>query len=128
MAAPFAGGAVMWDSTLGKVYLAPGATDMRRSINGLSLMVAETLELDPVSTHWFVFCSRGADKLKILHWNNNGFWLHYRRLEEGRFRWPRDAGDAKALEITARELRWLLDGLNWQTTIAHRPTSAREVR
>lgn len=118
----------MWDSPLGKVYLAPGATDMRRSINGLSLMVAETLGLDPVSPHWFVFCSRGGDKLKILHWQTNGFWLHYRRLEEGRFRWPHDAGDTAALEITARELRWLLDGLNWQTTIAHRAMPAREVR
>jgi transposase len=70
----------MWDGPQGKVYLAPGATDMRRSINGLSPMVAETLELDPVSPHWFVFCSRGGDKLKILHWQTNGFWLHYRRL------------------------------------------------
>jgi len=52
----------------------------------------------------------------------NDFWLHYRRLEEGRFRWPRDAGDAVALDITTRELRWLLDGLNW------RPLCAREVR
>ena len=118
----------MWSAPQGRVYLAPGATDMRRSINGLSLMVVETLELDPVSAHWFVFCNRGADKLKILHWDTNGFWLHYRRLEQGRFRWPRDEADMHALEVTARALRWLLDGLDWQKAVAHRPMTSREVR
>ena len=81
----------MWGQLAGKVYLAPGATDMRRAINGLSLLVVDTLALDPVSEHWFVFCNRAGDKLKILAWDTNGFWLHYRRLEEGRFHWPRDA-------------------------------------
>ena len=67
---------------------------MRKSINGLALVVADTLGLDPVSPHWFVFCNRGRDRLKILHWDTNGFWLHCRRLEEGRFHWPREGDDA----------------------------------
>lgn len=56
----------MWNTPQGKVYLATGHVDFRKSINGLALLVAETLELDPVSTNWFVFCSRGRDKLKIF--------------------------------------------------------------
>ena len=66
--------------------------------------------LDPLSAHWFVFCNRGRDKLKILYWDHNGFWLYYRRLERGRFSWPAQAPSA-ALSITARQLAWLLDGL-----------------
>ncbi len=70
-----------------KVYLAPGITDMRKSINGLALIVNEVLALDPFSESLFVFCNRGRNKLKILHWQTNGFWLYYRRLEKGRFKW-----------------------------------------
>lgn len=93
-----------------RVYLAAGATDLRKSIDGLSLLVAEVLERDPLSTHLFGFCNRARDKVKILHWEGNGFWLYYKRLEQGRFHWPatpRKAGVA----LTVRELRWLLDGL-----------------
>jgi transposase len=118
----------MWNTPQGKVYLATGHVDFRKSINGLALLVAETLELDPVSTNWFVFCSRGRDKLKILQWDTNGFWLHYRRLEQGKFHWPRDANDQQCLAVTARELRWLIDGLNWQDAVAHRALSRRDVR
>ncbi|MBO1916040.1 IS66 family insertion sequence element accessory protein TnpB [Providencia rettgeri] len=56
---------------------------MRKSIDGLSLIVAETLEMDPFSESWFIFCNRTRDKLKILFWDTNGFWLYYRRLEKG---------------------------------------------
>ncbi|MFA0468908.1 IS66 family insertion sequence element accessory protein TnpB [Vibrio breoganii] len=60
----------------GKVYLISGVTDMRKSIDGLSLIVAENLELDPFSESWFIFCNRARDKLKILFWDTNGFWLY----------------------------------------------------
>ena len=76
------------DATSLNVYLAPGVTDMRKSIDGLALIVSEVLELDPFSESLFVFCNRGRNKLKILHWQTNGFWLYYRRLEKGRFKWP----------------------------------------
>ncbi len=59
-----------------RVYLAPGVTDMRKSIDGLTLIVSEVLTLDPFSESLFVFCSRGQNKLKILHWQTNGFWLY----------------------------------------------------
>lgn len=112
----------MWGEVAGaQVYLALGVTDLRRSINGLSLLVSEVLELDLFSEAWFVFCNRRKDKLKILHWQGAGFWLHYRRLERGRFHWPQSSGEAMSLAITARELRWLLDGLALEQPRAHRP-------
>ena len=104
-----------------RVYLALGPTDLRRSINGLSVLVSDVLEADPFSESWFVFCNRKRDKLKILHWQGAGFWLHYRRLERGRFRWPQASEQSMSLQITARELRWLLDGLALEQPRAHRP-------
>jgi transposase len=67
------------------VYLACGATDMRKSMDGLAAIVQEPFALDPFSSELFVFCNRRGDKLKILHWDHAGFWLYYRRLESGTF-------------------------------------------
>jgi transposase len=106
-----------------KVYLAPGATDLRKSIDGLSAMVSAVFEMDPFSDRWFVFCNRQRDKLKILRWDTNGFWLYYRRLERGRFKWPVQTG--APLSITRRQLSWLLDGMTIEQRQAHRPVSAR---
>lgn len=106
-----------------QVYLAPGATDMRKSIDGLSALVTAVFELDPFSNLWFVFCNKQKDKMKILRWDTNGFWLYYRRLERGRFKWPVQSG--QALCISRRQLQWLLDGLTIEQTQAHRPVHAR---
>ena len=93
-----------------KVYLACGATDLRKSIDGLSLIVSESFNLDLFSAALFVFCNRNRTKIKILHWESNGLWLYYKRLEKGTFAWPKEDDDS-VKEITARELRWLLDGI-----------------
>jgi len=87
-----------------KVYLVTGFTDMRKSINGLSIIVSESLSLDPLSQAWFVFCNKQRNKLKILFWDTNGFWLYYRRLEQGRFQWPTSATDLSAISIEQRQL------------------------
>jgi len=89
-----------------RVYLACGATDMRKSIDGLSAIAALEFELDVFSSSWFVFCNRDRNKLKILYWDTNGFWLYYRRLERGRFRWP-DANGSGSMAISRRQLDWL---------------------
>jgi len=99
------------------VYLACGATDMRKSIDGLAAIVQEQFALSPFSSALFVFCNRRRDKLKILHWDHAGFWLYYRRLERGSFQWP--AGGTTPLRLTQRELRWLLDGLSLSQRQAH---------
>ncbi len=102
-----------------KVYLATGSTDMRKAVNGLMVLVEDVLQADPFSSHLFVFCNRLRDKIKILCWHNNGFWLLYRRLEQQRFWWP-CAGERVAIEITTRELNWLLEGLDITRVQAHK--------
>jgi transposase len=91
------------------VYLCREPVDMRKSINGLSIMVEEVLTLNPFSGHWFVFCNRRRDKVKLLYWSRNGFCLWYKRLEKQRFKWPRHL-DGEPITLTPDELRWLLDG------------------
>lgn len=102
------------------VYLACGATDLRKSIDGLAAQVQWAFRLDPCSAAFFVFCNRGRDKLKILEWDQNGFWLHYRRLERGHFQWPA-AGSTATQTISVRQLLWLLEGLAVDQPLAHRP-------
>lgn len=108
------------------VYLACGVTDMRKSIDGLAAMVIHSFNLDPFSAALFVFCNRSRDRLKILHWEQNGFWLYYRRLEQGRFQWPSEDAGATML-VHRRQLQWLLDGLALEQRRAHRPLLARTV-
>lgn len=103
-----------------QVYLARGATDMRKSVDGLAAIVSYHFALDPRSPSLFVFCNRGRNKLKILYWENNGFWLLYRRLDAGRFHWPPGPGQ-QPYQIEGRQLRWLLDGLDLDQLKAHRP-------
>ena len=71
-----------------RVHLAMGPTDMRKGFDGLSLLVQETLQLDPFSGHLFVFRGKRGDLLKILAWDGQGFCLFAKRLEKGRFTWP----------------------------------------
>lgn len=101
-------------------------TDMRKSIDGLSLIVADVLEMDPLSSAWFIFCNRGRDKIKILFWDTNGFWLYYRRLEKGRFKWPKPTAVGH-IHISTQQLNWLLSGLNLENPKAHQPLYGREV-
>ena len=100
-----------------KVYLASGSTDMRKSINGLTALIQESFNLNPFEECVSVFCNRPTEKIQIIHWENNGFWLHYKRLEKDSFKWPEISGDT--IEVTERELRWLLDGLSISQKNAH---------
>jgi transposase len=102
-----------------QVYLAAGATDMRKQIDGLAALVVDELAGDPFSSQVFVFCNRARDKLKILVWHHNGFWLWYRRLERERFWWP-TAPTAGPVQLSAREFHWLLDGLDPTRVQAHK--------
>ena len=109
-----------------KVYLAAGATDLRKSMDGLAALVQEGFHLNPFSPCLFAFCNRQRDKVKLLEWDTAGFWLHYRRLEKGRFQWPEKA-HGETVTISRRELRWLLDGLPISQPKAHRKVMARTV-
>jgi transposase len=92
-----------------RVYLACGKTDMRKQINGLAAIVEGGFRLDPFSGALFVFCNRSRNRLKILEWDGDGFWLYFKRLEKGRFRWPEPGGEA-TMALTGEELNILLGG------------------
>jgi len=92
-----------------RIYLATGGTDMRKAINGLSILVEDRLRLDPFSGHLFAFCNRRRNMVKILYWDRNGFCLWHKRLEKQFFTWP-DSVD-QTIELDIRQLRWLLEGL-----------------
>lgn len=104
------------DST--KVYIAIGNVDMRNAIDGLSAMVSGILHLDLFTGHLFAFSNRRRNMIKILYWSNNGFCLLQKRLEKGRFRWPKKAEDV--YQVGSRELAWLLEGLEINQEKAHK--------
>ena len=92
-----------------RVYLACGHTDMRKSINGLAAIVEGSFGHDPFDGALFVFCNRRRDRVKILEWDVDGFWLHFKRLEKGHFKWPAP-GDEATMSLTGEELMYLLSG------------------
>lgn len=92
-----------------QIYIVTGYTDLRRSIDGLAAIVQAQLQLDPYSTALFLFCSRRCDRIKGLLWEGDGFLLLYKRLENGKFQWPRN--ETEALLLSAQQRRWLLEGL-----------------
>jgi transposase len=101
-----------------RVYLALGSTDMRKAIDGLSILVEGALFLNPFSGHLFVFCNRRRSTVKILYWQRNGFCLFQKRLEKERFRWPKTP--EQVMEIGLRELSFLLEGLDFTALRPHR--------
>jgi transposase len=92
-----------------RVYLACGETDMRKQINGLAAIVEVSFKLNPFDGALFVFCNRSRDRLKILVWDDDGFWLYFKRLEKGRFRWPK-IGEEATITLSGEELDILLGG------------------
>ena len=94
-----------------QVYLACGYTDLRLGINGLSALIKEHFELDPFQKGiLFLFCGRRTDRIKGLVWEGDGFLLLYKRLEDGRFQWPRTSEEV--LNITPQQYVWLMEGLS----------------
>ena len=92
------------DSRL-KVFLHREAVDGRKSINGLALLVEQGLGLDPFAQAAYVFSNRRRDRVKILLWDRNGFWLLLKRLEADRFKWPKES---ELVELTIEQLHHFL--------------------
>ena len=94
-----------------RVFLARGATDVRKSFDGLSALAQSVLGQNPLSGHLFVFCNRRRDRLKVLYWDTSGFCILHKRLEQGTFSWPHDDLPS-ALEVASRELSLVLAGVD----------------
>lgn len=106
-------------SGVAKIYLITGHTDMRKSIDGLMAIIHSTYAMDPYSNSLFLFCGRRCDRIKALHFDKDGFVLLYKRLDGGRFQWPRNSADVRTL--TRQEFRWLLEGLAMEQPKAIKP-------
>lgn len=96
-----------------RIFVAMGATDMRKGFDGLQGVVSSLLQADPLSGHLFLFVNRRRDKLKILYWDGDGLAIWYRRLEQGTFQMPQVAEDQKSAEIRGDELTMLLRGIDY---------------
>lgn len=101
------------------VYIVTGYTDMRKSIDGLAAIVQGKLQLDLYSQALFLFCGRSATRMKGLLWDGDGFLLLYKRLDNGRYRFPRTETEAR--QISKQQLRWLLEGLEIEQKKAIKP-------
>ena len=108
----------MFELNAGRVvYLHRDAIDFRKNINGLASLVEHGLGMDAFAKAVFVFGNRRKDRIKILGWDRNGFWLLQKRLEEARFIWPRK--DSTVIELSVAQLHWLLDGIDLEAMRGH---------
>jgi len=98
-----------------QIWIAAGVTDLRRGFTGLSAAVQLKLEQDPFSGHVFVFRGRRGDLIKILWWDGDGLCLFAKRLERGRFIWPKAENGKVAL--TGAQLSKLLEGIDWRSPV-----------
>lgn len=99
------------DWTKVRIFVKPGPTDMRKQINGLSVIVSEELAMDVFQGDLFLFCNKHRRILKIIYWETNGFCAWYKRLEKDKFPWPMN--QKEATEITQQQFSFLLQGIDF---------------
>lgn len=102
---------MIFDFTNVSIYLKPGATDMRKQINGLTLLVQNDMKMNPLSGSLFMFCNKNRKLLKIVYWDKTGFAMWLKRLEKACFPWPKNKGEARALSF--EQLKLLLSGIDF---------------
>jgi transposase len=95
-----------------RIYLACGATDMRKGFDGLAALVQKVLELDPYSGALFLFRGKRGDLIKGLLWDGQGLVLYAKRLERGRFVWPKAASGT--ITLTPAQMSMLAEGIDWR--------------
>jgi transposase len=94
-----------------RIYIARKPIDFRKAHDGLVAIIRDEFDEDPFDGSVFVFLNRKSDRVKLIHWDRDGLWLHYKRLEEGKFRLRLD-GDEQRVEISRPQLTMLLDGID----------------
>jgi len=95
-----------------RIWIAAGVTDLRRGFDGLSAQVQTVLEQQPFSGHVFVFRGRRGDIVKLLWWDGDGLCLFAKRLEKGRFVWPK--AESGTVLLSRAQLSMLLEGIDWR--------------
>ena len=99
-----------------RVYLAVGATDLRKGFVGLYGLVRDRLLCEPTSGHLFLFSNARRNRIKVLYWDGSGLWLCAKRLERGRFSWPGEDAQAVRVTVSQEELSLLLGGIDLAQT------------
>ena len=99
-----------------RIYLAVGATDLRKGFEGLYGLVRDRLLCEPTSGHLFLFSNARRNRIKVLYWDGSGLWLCAKRLERGRFSWPREDAQAVRVTVSQEELSLLLGGIDLAQT------------
>jgi transposase len=99
------------DASKAKIFIRPGPTDLRKAVNGLSVMIEQQMAGEPFSGNVYLFCNRGRKLVKAMWWDRNGFWLSQKRLEQEKFPWPETEEEAR--EISEEELTMLLKGIDF---------------
>ncbi len=97
-----------------RIYVATGATDMRKSFNGLAGLVRERLESDPTNGHVFMFANARRDRLKLVFFDGSGLWVCAKRIERGRLNWP--ASEGGKLQLSREEFTLLIGGIDLAET------------
>jgi len=98
-------------STFGSMYIYRPPIDMRKSINGLSVVVQMDMKLDVKLPALFIFCNRRRTHIKTLYFDRSGFALWFKKLEESKFPWPKHL-EEDVIAITLKDMELLLDGVN----------------
>jgi len=94
-----------------KIFIACGATDLRKSYSSLSSLVKSKLDENPLSGHLFLFCNKRRNLLKILYWDKNGYCIWQKRLDKDKFPWPKLCNEK--IELTHEQLSWLIRGIDF---------------
>lgn len=94
-----------------KIFISKTPVDMRKSIDGLSFLVSEELDLNPQDNALYIFYNKARDKIKMLYWHHNGFFLFYKRLEKGKFKLKHLS--CELVTLSQSQLDWLLVGLDF---------------
>ena len=101
-----------------QIYLIAPETDLRLGIDGYAHIVQDHYRMNPMSESFYCFTNKRHNRLKILYWDSNGFWLFYKRLEKSTFKWPKR--NDECIEINEKQLGWLLEGLSIEQKRAFR--------
>jgi len=111
------------DFTRVRIFLRPGSTDLRKAVNGLTLLIEAQMNGEPLGGNVYLFCNKERKLLKGLWWDRNGFWLSQKRLEKDKYPWPKSSEEV--LELSGEELSMLLSGIDFFR--AHKPLYYKKV-
>jgi transposase len=109
-----------------RIYLAPGATDMRKGFEGLYGLVRDRLQCEPLSGHIFLFCNARRNRLKLIYWDGSGLWVCAKRLQRGCFRWPQVSLGEVKVSLMPEEFTMLIGGMDLQAA-KPRPCYRKEI-